>query len=608
MRSLAFILLSLTLACTQTQELRFTRLTEKQSGIDFNNKLSYTEQLNPYTYKNFYNGGGVGIGDINNDGRPDIFFCGNQVSNKLYLNKGGMKFEDITEQAGLMSQNVWSAGVSMVDINGDGLLDIYVCKSGPPGGDKRHNELFINNGDLTFSEQSDQFGLDNEGLSSHAAFFDYDLDGDLDCYLLNNSIKSVGGYDIIENQRNRPDSLGGNKLLRNDEGYFNDVTQEAGIYASDIGFGLGVTIGDINQDQWPDIYVSNDFFERDYLYINDQKGGFNEVIEAYIQEMSKGSMGADFADINNDGQSEIFVTEMLPEHHQRQVSKALFESWDKHQLLVKKGYANQFGRNVLQLNNGNNTFSEISRYAGVEATDWSWGALIFDMDNDGYKDIFVANGIYKDLLDLDYVNFMSQPGQIKNIIKTENDAIKSMIDLMPSEPLANYAFHNKGENTFENKAEVWGLTDLTFSSGAAYGDLDNDGDLDLVVNNVNMPSWIYQNNTQELDSLQNHLTIKLKGVGQNSQAIGSKIKVYVGGQIFYQELNPFRGFESTVDTKVLFGLGKNKPDSLEIIWPDGRSTLLYDVPVNDRLSFDQKEGQKMTVHKDINGTIFKEEI
>ena len=555
MRLLAFILLSLTLACTQTQELRFTRLTEKQSGIDFNNKLSYTEQLNPYTYKNFYNGGGVGVGDINNDGRPDIFFCGNQVSNKLYLNKGEMKFEDITEQAGLMSQNVWSAGVSMVDINGDGLLDIYVCKSGPPGGNKRHNELFINNGDLTFSEQSVQFGLDNEGLSSHAAFFDYDLDGDLDCYLLNNSIKSVGGYDIIENQRNRPDSLGGNKLLRNDEGYFNDVTKEVGIYASDIGFGLGVTIGDINQDQWPDIYVSNDFFERDYLYINDQKGGFNEVIEAYIQEMSKGSMGADFADINNDGQSEIFVTEMLPEHHQRQVSKALFESWDKHQLLVKNGYAHQFGRNVLQLNNGNNTFSEISRYAGVEATDWSWGALIFDMDNDGYKDIFVANGIYKDLLDLDYVNFMSQPGQIKNIIKTENDAIKSMIDLMPSEPLANYAFHNKGENTFENKAEVWGLTDLTFSSGAAYGDLDNDGDLDLVVNNVNMPSWIYQNNTQELDSLQNHLTIKLKGVGQNSQAIGSKIKVYVEGQIFYQELNPFRGFESTVDTKVLFGLG-----------------------------------------------------
>ncbi|MGY8793132.1 MAG: FG-GAP repeat domain-containing protein, partial [Gammaproteobacteria bacterium] len=432
-----------------------------------------------------------------------MFFCGNQVSNKLYLNKGGMKFEDITEQAGLMSQNVWSAGVSMVDINGDGLLDIYVCKSGPPGGNKRHNELFINNGDLTFSEQSVQFGLDNEGLSSHAAFFDYDLDGDLDCYLLNNSIKSVGGYDIIKNQRNRPDSLGGNKLLRNDEGYFNDVTQEVGIYASDIGFGLGVTIGDINQDQWPDIYVSNDFFERDYLYINDQQGGFNEVIEAYIQEMSKGSMGADFADINNDGQSEIFVTEMLPEHHQRQVSKALFESWDKHQLLVKNGYAHQFGRNVLQLNNGNNTFSEISRYAGVEATDWSWGALIFDMDNDGYKDIFVANGIYKDLLDLDYVNFMSQPGQIKNIIKMENDAIKSMIDLMPSEPLANYAFHNKGENTFENKAEVWGLTDLTFSSGAAYGDLDNDGDLDLVVNNVNMPSWIYQNNTQELDSLQN---------------------------------------------------------------------------------------------------------
>jgi len=607
MRITGLVLLAFTLACSKPLKSRFQLLSSVESGIDFNNELFYTEQLNPYTYKNFFNGGGVGIGDINNDGLADIFFCGNMVSNKLYLNRGGMKFEDITEKAGLQSINVWSAGVSMVDINGDGLLDIYVCKSGPPGGDKRHNELFINNGDMTFKEQSVQYGLDNEGLSSHAAFFDFDKDGDLDCYLLNNSIKSVGGYDMIKDQRNLPDSLGGNKLLRNDSGYFSDVTTEAGIYASDIGFGLGVTIGDINRDHWPDIYVSNDFFERDYLYINDQKGGFTESIEQYIQEMSLGSMGADFADINNDGLSEIFVTEMLPEQHERLVSKAIFQSWDKHQLMVENGYANQFGRNVLQLNNGNNTFSEIGRYAGVEATDWSWGALIFDMDNDGYKDIFVANGIYKDLLDLDYVNFMSQPGQIKNIIKNEKDAIKSMIDLMPSEPLANYAFHNGGENTFENKAGAWGLTDLTFSSGAAYGDLDNDGDLDLVVNNVNMPSWIYQNNSQELDNLQNHLTIQLKGVGQNSQAIGSKIKVYAGGQIFYQELNPFRGFESTVDTKILFGLGTDKPDSLEIIWPDGYSTLLYDVPVNERLSFDQKEGQKMTECKDTKSTIFKEQ-
>ncbi len=593
MRGVIYILLPfLLISCRGKNEVLFNRLEPHASGISFENILTYTEQVNPYTYKNFYNGGGVGIGDINNDGLPDIFFCGNQASNKLYLNKGHLKFEDITLTAGLASLEVWSAGVSMVDLNADGLLDIYVCKSGPPGGLKRHNELFINNGDLTFREESAKYGLNNEGLSSHAAFFDYDRDGDLDCYLLNNSIKSVGGYDLIKDQRNIPDSLGGNKLLRNDDGFFNDITAQSGIYSSDIGFGLGVTIGDINQDNWPDIYVSNDFFERDYLYINNQNGSFSEVIENYIKEMSMGSMGADFADINNDAQSEIFVTEMLPERHDRLMSKAIFETWDKHQLMIERGYGNQFGRNVLQLNNGDNTFSEISRYAGVEATDWSWGALIFDMDNDGLKDIFVANGIYKDLLDLDYVNFMSQPGQIKNIIETTKNAIKTMIDLIPSEPLLNYAFQNQGDNAFKNRASDWGMNEATFTSGSAYGDLDNDGDLDLVINNVNMPSWIYENQSEKVSTPNNHLTIKLLGIDKNVQAIGSKVKIYVGSNILYQELNPFRGFESTIDSKLVFGLGQASVDSIQVIWPNGYQTSIKEVASNELLIIDQNNGQK----------------
>lgn len=594
MRYCVIIFLHFGLSCRQETPPLFEKIDPTHSGVHFENNLIYTEQLNPYTYKNFFNGGGVGIGDINNDGLSDIFFCGNMVSNKLYLNKGGMHFVDITSSALLETKGVWSSGVSMVDINADGLLDIYVCKSGPPGGGRRHNELFINNGDLTFSEESEKYGLANEGLSSHAAFFDYDQDGDLDCYLLNNSLKSVGGYDFIRDQRNVPDTLGGNKLFRNDDGHFTDVTINAGIYSSDIGFGLGVTIGDFNEDNWADIYVSNDFFERDYLYINQRDGTFRENIEKFISEMSMGSMGADFGDINNDGHSEIFVTEMLPKRHDRLMSKALFENWDKHQLLMNRGYYNQFGRNVLQLNNGDQTFSEIGRFAGVDATDWSWGALIFDMDNDGGKDLFVANGIYKDLLDLDYVNFMSKPGAIQNIIKNEKDAIKTMIDMMPSEPLNNYAYQNNKDLTFSDKTVEWGFSTPTFSSGSAYGDLDNDGDLDLVINNVNMKSFLYENKTSEL--LQNnYLKLILIGEGQNINAIGSKIKLHAGGQIFYQELNPFRGFESTVDNQLVFGLGGNTTvDKIEIIWPDERVTVAENISTNQVLIYDIGQSLKVS--------------
>lgn len=330
----------------------FSLLPADSTGINFANNLKFSEELNMYTFRNFYNGGGVGIGDINNDGLPDIFFCSNQGSNKLYLNKGNFHFEDITTKAGVGSDGVWSTGVVFADINGDGLTDIYVCKSGDLKGQHRSNQLFINNGDLTFTDRAAAYGLANTGLSTHAVFFDFDRDGDLDCYLLNNSFKSIGNYDLIKDQRYLVDSLGGNKLYRNDGGHFTDITKQAGIYSSRIGFGLGVTISDLNMDGWPDIYVSNDFFEKDYLYINQRNGTFKESLEDCINEISMNSMGADIADINNDGLPDIYVTDMLPELEARVKTKTSFETWDKYQADLNAGYYKQFVRNVLQLNRG----------------------------------------------------------------------------------------------------------------------------------------------------------------------------------------------------------------------------------------------------------------
>ena len=622
-RSVLFLLAALFVfeACNVEQKEEppttlFKLLSSQESGIDFVNQLDYTEELNTYTFKNFYNGGGVGLGDFNNDGFLDIFFSGNLVANKLYLNKGkepsgkvGLHFEDITEKSGLSIPGVWTTGVSLVDINADGLLDIYLCKSGPPSNFRRYNELFINNGDLTFTEKAKEYGLDFEGLSVHAAFFDFDKDGDLDCYLLNNSIRSIGGYDLRKDQRNVPDPLGGNKLLRNDSGKFTDVSEQAGIYRSAIGFGLGVTIGDINKDEWSDIYVSNDFFEKDYLYINNKDGTFSEAIEKYMREISLGSMGADMADINNDGLPEIFVTEMLPEHDERLKTTSQFENWDKYKRSVEMGYYHQFSRNVLQLNNGDGTFSEIARLAGVHATDWSWGALIFDMDNDGLKDIFVANGIYKDLLDQDYVNFAANPEIVKRIMQREKNVIKGLIDSIPSNKVSNYAFQNTSNLKFVNKARSWGLDLPSYSNGSAYGDLDNDGDLDLVLNNVNMPAFVYENRSKELNPANSSLTFSLSGENENSLAIGTKITVKVKGQKFYQELSPMRGFMSTVDYKIHFGLGKILTvDSVIVEWPQGKVTVLTNLKINQHIQLHEKDaeiGKPMTGQVSVKKSIFK---
>jgi hypothetical protein len=558
----------------------FSILDSRHTKIDFINKLEYTEEFNTYTYRNFYNGAGVGLGDVNNDGLTDIYFCGNQSGNKLYLNKGNFVFEDITDNAGVSGSGSWSTGVVIADINGDGFQDIYVCKSGKPDTDNRSNELFINNGDLTFSEKAGEYGLNVLGLSNHATFFDFDRDGDLDCYLLNNSFQSVTTFDMKPGLREIPDSLGGNKFLRNDNGKFVDITSGAGIYSSKIGFGLGVNIGDINRDGWPDIYVSNDFFERDYLYINNKDGTFTESLEDQMTEISQGAMGADIADINNDGWPDIYATEMTPEDNARMKTKVLFDSWETYQIKVRNGFYRQFTRNVLQLNNRNGSFSEIGRYSGISTTDWSWGALIADLDNDGFKDIFVANGIYKDLLDRDFLNIYSDPSIMRSIIKTEESAILRLIEMIPSVKVPNYAFHNNGDLTFTNLSEDWGLNTPSFSNGAAYGDLDNDGDLDLVVNNVNMPPFICRNESQKRSD-SNYLTVVLKGKGKNTSAIGANVTLYYNGQLNYQELIPARGFQSSVDTRLHFGLGKSDHvDSLKVNWPDGLCTSFYDIDAN----------------------------
>jgi enediyne biosynthesis protein E4 len=588
------IAISLVIGCSSPEKKKaplFTTIDSDQSGITFSNTLAFDKDFNIYTYRNYYNGGGVALGDINNDGLIDVYLTGNLKPNKLYLNKGDFKFEDITEKAKVAGTRGWSTGVSMADVNGDGLIDIYVCNSGDIKGDNKENELFINNGDLTFTERAQEYGIADRGYSTHAAFFDYDKDGDLDLYVLNNSYQAIGSFNLRKNERPKRDSLGGDKLMRNDGNHFTDVSEEAGIYGSIIGFGLGVTVGDINKDGWPDIYVSNDFFERDYLYINNKDGSFKECLPEEMGSISGASMGADLADINNDAYPDIFVTEMLPKDNERLKTVTTFENWDKYSYNVQNDYYHQFTRNMLQLSNGDDSFSEIGRLSGVEASDWSWGALVFDMDNDGRKDIFVSNGIFRDLTNQDYLQYVSNPDIVKTVISGNGVDYKNLIESIPSTPIPNCAFQNVDSLGFVDKAKEWGLDAPGFSNGAAYGDLDNDGDLDLVINNVNEVASVFRNETNHLLSGNHYLKFQLKGSDKNTYALGTKITVTHKGKTFYVEQMPIRGFESSMDPRPSIGLGDiDTVEQILIEWPDGEVNLLSNVPTNQVMLLDEKDG------------------
>jgi len=581
----------------------FELLDESITGIDFSNTLSYDNDFNVYKYRNYYNGGGVAIGDINNDGLPDIYFTANQEQNRLYLNKGDFKFEDITEKAKVGGTKPWSTGVTMVDINADGYLDIYVCNSGDLEGNNKQNELFVNNGpstisgQVTFTERATEFNLADQGFSTHASFFDYDKDGDLDAYILNNSYKAIGGFDLKLNKRNKRDALGGDKLMENKDGKFVDVSEKAGIYGSIIGFGLGVTVGDVNNDGWEDIYVSNDFFERDYLYINNQNGTFTEQLEERITAISGASMGADMADINNDGHNDIFITEMLPSDYGRLKTVTTFEDWNKYQLKLNGGYYHQFTRNTLQLNNTNDSFSEVGRLSGVEASDWSWGALFFDMDHDGLKDLFIANGIYRDLTDQDYLQYISNEEIIKSMISKDSINYAKLIEIIPSHKLKNHAYKNMGGLQFVD-FEVSGLQMESFSNGAAYGDLDNDGDLDLVVNNLNMKAFVYQNTV--MDEKQGHfLKFVLRGENKNTHAVGSRIELEPN--YLSIENQPVRGFQSSMDPRPNFGLETDEPILAKITWPSGKITELNNVTVDQTLTLFEKDAKTIVPNNKESG-------
>ena len=584
----------------QTETL-FTLLPPEETGVTFINKVENQKNFNIFKYRNFYNGGGVAIGDINNDGLQDIYLTGNMVPNRLYLNKGDFQFEDISESAGVMGNKPWSTGVVMVDINQDGLLDIYVCNAGNMEGNNHDNDLYINNGDLTFTEKAEEYNLAKTGFTTHASFFDYDKDGDLDAYILNNSNIPVSSLGYAEQRDVRaqdwegvPDIFKGvgDMLLRNDNGKFVDVSEEAGIYGSLIGFGLGVLVTDFNGDLYPDIYVSNDFYERDYLYINQKDGTFKEEIKDWTSHLSLSAMGIDVADINNDGHNDIFITDMLPEKENRVKSVMEFEGYNVFNLKQSKDFGQQYIQNTLQLNNGNGTFSEVAYYSGIDATDWSWAGLIFDMDNDGLKDIFITNGINHDLTDLDFVDFFANEIVQKMALTGKKQSIDSIISKMPVKPQPNYAYKNNGDISFKNANKEWGFELPSRSNGAAYADLDNDGDLDLVINNVNTPAFVYRNNA-ESQLHNNFIQLKFKGPKNNAFAVGALAKFYFDGNIVNQELIPSRGFQSSMGYEMTIGLGKTERlDSIRVVWPDDLTEKMENVSANQVITFDHANAKE----------------
>lgn len=551
----------------------FEVLDNTKTGLDFSNNLSASPDFNMLKYMYFYNGAGVGAGDFNNDGKIDLFFASNQSQNKIYLNKGELQFTDITTEAKIPDDGGWSTGVSIADVNDDGLLDIYVCRVGHFETLQSKNQLLIckgigETGIPYYNEEAEMYGVDFSGFSTQAAFFDFDLDGDLDMYLLNHSLRYSSTFAPRSSFKETVDSLSGDRFFRNDGNHFIDISKRAGINQTVIGYGLGIAISDINLDGYPDIYIGNDFHENDYLYINNKMGGFDEMLDSSIMHTSQFSMGVDVADITNDGYPEIISADMLPSDPVILKSSLGVDEYNTFLTKIRNGYNFQYARNALQLNRRNGLFSEIGSYAGVYATDWSWSTLWSDFDNDGLKDLFVSNGIPKRLNDIDYINYISNE-EVQSKIQSNKIGEREMnlINKFPQIKIPNRFFRNKGDASFEDISEAIPENRDTYSNGAAYADLDNDGDIDIVVNNIDEPALVYQNKIND-DRTKPATQILLKGPGGNNNAVGAKLYIFSGPSVLSYEKFPVRGFQSSMEVPIQVSTGSGKPDSVFLVWPD----------------------------------------
>ena len=597
-------------ADTPAAEPVFKRVNSTHSGVTFKNVVD--ENIGNFfdVFAYVYNGGGVGVGDINNDGLVDIYFTGNEVPNKLYLNEGNLKFKDITKSAGVEGNGKWNNGVTMVDINQDGLMDIYVCKGGWQETDQqRKNLLYINQGDLTFKEQAREFGLDESGYSIHASFFDLENDNDLDVYITNRPDSFDLPLTEMVRQKKLSPAKSRDKLYLNENGKFREIGLKAGI-TSNFGYALSVVTSDLNNDGYTDIFVANDFAEGDYMYINQRNGTFKESIKKATNHISMYSMGTDVADINNDGLEDIMVSEMLPEDYKR--SKVSMPSMDVpgFYAIVNGGMHKQYMHNALHLNQGNLFFSEISQLSGVAKTEWSWSCLMSDFDNDGKRDIFVANGYKRDVFDGDaqeklsaYVK--SNMHKYKSPQEMMEKGFKEMIEIYTPIKVKNYLFRNRGDLQFDNVSDLWGFEAPSFSNGASVGDLDNDGDLDLVINNLDDEAFIYENTSA---SRNNYLKVKLSGPKGNSDGLGAKLTVYHDGAIQYFENKTVRGYLSSNDPVVHFGLGKtDQVDSVIIKWNDGKESVVTAVKTNQLLEVSYDKAVRRSTKRSGSPTLFNEE-
>ncbi len=585
-RVLLFSLGWLCFSCSEKEnknEPLFAEQAASATTITFINEVKQSGDNNVLNYPYYFNGGGVAIGDLNNDGLPDIYFTGNQVSNRLYLNEGNFKFKDITEKSGTAALQGWKTGVTMADVNQDGWLDLYVCRSAMGDSTLRKNLLFINNKDLTFTEKAEEYGIADYSYSTQAAFFDYDKDGDLDLFVLNHSLPKYAGLNrLLVKYKNQKSNRFGSKLYQNNNGKFSDITEKSGIINNVLSFGLGIAISDVNQDGWPDVYISNDFNEEDYLYINNQDGTFKNTIREATGHVSLFSMGSDIADINNDSRTDIFTLDMLPETNERIKLSSGDDNYDKYRFLVDAGFHHQTMRNMLQLNNGNGTFSEIGQLAGISNTDWSWAALFADFDLDGWKDLYISNGYEKDYTNMQFLKFTVDE-QMKAQQTGSQLNVDKILQNMPSIQPGNFLFRNKGNLTFEKMNHSWGLDKAIKSNGAAYADLDNDGDIDFVVNTINGPAEIYKNTKLE-NSKGAFIKINLRSNNAVKNIIGTKVFCYANGTTQLQEFQPVRGFQSAMHDDLIFGLGTATIiDSIRIIWPDNKTELLTKSQINTTL-------------------------